>query len=77
MPLPDIEETYDLIVVNSPQADDIDNVPNDVVENLQELLNFVGRIYVRGISARGRCRAVAPRLPPTIWNVYNLVLTKQ
>lgn len=63
VPLPDIEETFDLIVINSPQPDDIDNVPNDVAESLQELLNFVSRTYVRGITARGRRRAISPRFP--------------
>lgn len=77
IPLDDIEEVFDLIVLNSPQPDDVHNIPEDVIEHLIDLLNYVDRVYVKGISARGRRRAVQPRFPPKIWNLYQLTLTKQ
>lgn len=65
------------IVINSLQLDDIDNVPNDVTEILTKVLNYVNRIYIRGVTAKRGRRAILPRFPPIIWNVYNLVLKKQ
>lgn len=77
IPLQDIEWTFDLIVINAPQIDDIEDVPENIVNNLMDLLNFVDRVYLRGTPARGRRRAVLPRFPLLLWNVHEIVLNRQ
>lgn len=72
VPLEDVLETFDLIVNRCTLTE------NDAhYVSVHELFSYVQRIYVRGVTARGRRRAVPPRFPPQLWNVYELVLNKQ
>lgn len=69
----DIEEVFDVIVNGVHDAE----IEDDVHNKLADLINYVERIYVRGVTACGRRRAVAPKFEPRLWNVYDLVITKQ
>lgn len=51
--------------------DVLDYVGERCDDDLQELVDYVDRVYVTGVRARGRRRAVAARFPPETWNVYN------
>ena len=40
------------------------------------MLDYFGKTYVTGVSARGQRRAVAPRYPPALWNQHNTAISK-
>ena len=42
--------------------------------NLDNLMDYVERVYVLGRHERVRRRPEAPRVPPGTWNVYTLVV---
>lgn len=71
MPIEDVNDTFDIII-----SEVDDGMDDDIVAKLEEVFRYVDRIYIRGVPARGRRRAVGPRFAPPIWNVYNLVLNK-
>lgn len=71
VPIEDVNDTFDIII-----SEVDDGMDDDIVAKLEEVFRYVDRIYIRGVPARGRQRAVAPRFAPPIWNVYNLVLNK-
>lgn len=73
VPLTDITEIFDFIVNNLEDQE----MDEDVKTKLFDLISYVERVYVRGVPARGRRQAVAPRFPPNLWNCYDMVLTKQ
>lgn len=73
IPVNDVIDTFEMIM----NEIDNDGIDNNVVEKLEELFSYVDRVYVRGVQARGRRRAVQPRFEMSIWNVYELVLNKR
>lgn len=63
IPLDNIEEVFDYLLEIS--HDDV-----------QDLMTYFETTYLRGRPARGRRRAVPPRFPPQLWNVYERVLNR-
>lgn len=51
-----------------------DAIMDEVHEDVVPLGLYIETTYVRGRPARGRRKAIEPRYPPTLWNVYDLVL---
>lgn len=47
---------------------------DDSPDELDELYQYFNEIYVNGVPARGRRRAVAPRYTPITWNQYDTVI---
>ena len=60
VPLEDVRETFAYIVGNAE-------------ENLDDLMDYIERVYVCGRCGRGR-RPEVPRFPPETWNVDISVL---
>ena len=61
VPLEDVNETFEYIVRNAEG-------------NLDDLMDYVVRVYVPGRHGRGGRRQEAPRFPLETWNVYIAVL---
>lgn len=61
VPLEDVNKIFEYLVEN-------------VEENLDDIMNYVERVYVHGRHDRGRRRPEAPRFPLESWNVYISVL---
>lgn len=70
VPLNDVEEVFDLILEN------VNTDEETVVQDLQDLVNYVDATYITGVPARGRRRAVPPRFEPGLWNVYDMVVNR-
>jgi MULE transposase domain/FLYWCH zinc finger domain len=60
--------------------DDVENVfqelKNEIHESVDDLATYIEVTYILGKPARGRRRAVAPRFPMELWNVYEMTLSK-
>jgi len=58
--------------------DDVIDVFNDMEDDLSdavlEVYEYFEKTYLVGTPGRGRRRAVPPRYPPAIWNVYEAVI---
>lgn len=57
-------------------VDVFDCLAEEVPEKFLPFAEYFKQNYVRGITARGRRRAVAPPYPPKLWNQYDAVLNR-
>lgn len=64
VPCEDVVETFLQL------QDEIDEENDDMIR-LEDIAEYLDRTYIRGRPARGRRRAVPPRYPLEMWNVYN------
>lgn len=59
IPLTDVIDVFDDLISNE-----------DIQGDLLELYLYVERVYIRGVRAQGRRRAVPPRFRPDYWNHF-------
>jgi hypothetical protein len=57
-------------------VDVFEQLKDDIHDIVDELATYIEVTYISGKPARGRRRAVAPRFPKELWNVYEMTLSK-